>query len=303
MADGHDDGSLAPRRRLSGPILPPPPPELVENARKAEQDKAAAERADAEKEAARQVLAAQKAHTEQHARSSAESRARAKAATEAQTAAQAKGPSKAQARADTRARAKAQVRAQIRDHGKDQGTDQGTDQGKAQSNSESRTVPTVAASTGAAAGAAGDQTSSFERTGDSTSDKPPSKKAGPRRTRRAQLRLVQVDAWSVMKTSFLLSIALGIVLVVAVSIIWSVLGAAGVWESINSIVQQAVGSTTGKPFDIQEYVGTSRVLGLTMIVAVLDVILITAMATLGAFLYNLSAALLGGIEVTLAEDG
>ncbi len=131
---------------------------------------------------------------------------------------------------------------------------------------------------------------------------PAKPKAGPRRTRRAQLRLVQVDAWSVMKTSFLLSIALGIVLVVAVAIIWSVLGAAGVWESINSIVQQAVGGDNSKPFDIQEYAGTSRVLGFTMIVAVLDVILITAIATLGAFLYNLSAALLGGIEVTLAED-
>ena len=104
-----------------------------------------------------------------------------------------------------------------------------------------------------------------------------------------------------MKTSFLLSIALGIVLVVAVAIIWAVLGAAGVWESINSIVQQAVGGE-GESFDIEEYAGTSRVLGFTMIVAVIDVILITAISTLGAFLYNLSAALLGGIEVTLAED-
>ena len=124
----------------------------------------------------------------------------------------------------------------------------------------------------------------------------------PRRTRRAQLRLVQVDAWSVMKTSFLLSIALGIMLVVAVAIIWAVLGAAGVWESINSIVDQAVGTGDGQAFDITDYVGTSRVLGLTMVVAAFDVILITAIATLGAFLYNLSAALLGGVEVTLAED-
>ena len=123
-----------------------------------------------------------------------------------------------------------------------------------------------------------------------------------RRTRRAQLRLVQIDAWSVMKTSFLLSIALGIVLVVAVAIIMGVLGAAGVWDSINSIVQQAVGGDSGKQFDIEQYVGTSRIIGFTMIVAVIDVILITAIATLGAFLYNLAAALLGGIEVTLAED-
>jgi hypothetical protein len=126
--------------------------------------------------------------------------------------------------------------------------------------------------------------------------------AAGHRPRRARLRLTRIDPWSVMKTSFLLSIALGIVLVVAVAIIWSVLGAAGVWESINSIVQQAVGGDNSQPFDIREYVGTSRVLGFAMIVAVLDVILITAIATLGAFLYNLSAALLGGIEVTLAED-
>lgn len=127
------------------------------------------------------------------------------------------------------------------------------------------------------------------------------KPVSPRRTRRAQLRLVQIDAWSVMKTAFMLSIALGIVLVAATAIIWSVLGAAGVWDSINSIVQQAVGGN-GEPFDIRQYVGTSRVLGLTTVIAVLDVILITAIATLGAFLYNLTAALLGGIEVTLAED-
>ena len=52
----------------------------------------------------------------------------------------------------------------------------------------------------------------------------------------------------------------------------------------------------------QNYLGTVRVLGFTMIVAVVDVILLTAIATLGAFLYNMAAALLGGIEVTLAED-
>ena len=54
--------------------------------------------------------------------------------------------------------------------------------------------------------------------------------------------------------------------------------------------------------NLEKYVGLSRVMGFTMLVSVVDVILITAISTLGAFLYNLSAALLGGIEVTLAED-
>ena len=123
-----------------------------------------------------------------------------------------------------------------------------------------------------------------------------------RTVRKARLRLVQVEPWSVMKTAFMLSIAIGIVTVVAVGIVWGVLGAAGLWDSVNSIVQDSIGDSSGTPFEIQKYLGTSRVLGFTMIVAVADVILITAIATLGAFLYNLAAGLLGGIEMTFAED-
>jgi hypothetical protein len=125
--------------------------------------------------------------------------------------------------------------------------------------------------------------------------------APAKRVRKARLRLTHVDPWSVMKTAFLLSVALGIVTVVAVAIVWSVLGAAGVWESINSTVTDVVGET-GEDFNIEDYLGMGRVMGFTMIVAVVDVVLVTVIATLGAFLYNLAAALLGGLEVVLAED-
>ena len=138
------------------------------------------------------------------------------------------------------------------------------------------------------------------RSGGSSSPRPSVTR--PRGTRRARLRLVHLDPWSVMKTSFLLSIAFGIVTVVAVAVVWSVLDAAGVWDSINSTVTDVVGGESAETFDVQNYVGTSRVLGFTMVVAVADVLLITAIATLSAFLYNLAAALLGGIDVTLAED-
>ena len=234
-----DDGSIAPRRSLGGPILPPPPPALAEDARKAEDDKAAAERAQAQQEADRQAQAAEKQARE--------------AARQQQAAAR---------QADKQAQKETQKQA-------------------AQRSKEEKRARSAAPVERAPARATGTSGAS-------------------RRTRRAQLRLVQVDAWSVMKTSFLLSIALGIVLVVAVAIIMGVLGAAGVWDSINSIVKQAVGGEGGQQFDIEQYVGTSRIVGFTMIVAVIDVILITAIATLGAFLYNLAAALLGGIEVTLA---
>jgi hypothetical protein len=122
--------------------------------------------------------------------------------------------------------------------------------------------------------------------------------ARPGRTRRARLRLVRVDPWSVMKTAFLLSIAFGIMCVVAVFIIWSVLTAANVFGSIN----ESMASLLNDNFAVEDYIGMDRVLSFTMLVSVLNVVLLTAIATLGAFLYNLAASLLGGLEVTLAED-
>lgn len=124
----------------------------------------------------------------------------------------------------------------------------------------------------------------------------------PRPPRRARLRLTRVDPWSVMKTAFLLSIAFAVVTVVSVAMVWQVLGAAGVWDSINSTIQESIGGEDVAGFRVEDYVGTSRVLGFTMLVAAIDVVLITAAATLMAFLYNMSAALLGGVEITLAED-
>ena len=126
-------------------------------------------------------------------------------------------------------------------------------------------------------------------------------KGAPKRVRKAHLRITHVDPWSVMKVSFLFSIALGIVVVVAVGVVWSVLGAAGIWDSIDATVADVVGET-GQSFRIEDYLGMSRVMGFTMIVAVVDVVLVTVIGTLGAFLYNLAAALLGGVEVVLAEE-
>jgi hypothetical protein len=145
-----------------------------------------------------------------------------------------------------------------------------------------------------------------EHRANARADSKPVHKSAPARKgrgpRRARLRLTRIDPWSVMKTAFLLSIAFGLVTVVSVFMVWSVLGAAGVWESINQTVQNILGGDGAGDFDVQNYVGVSRVMGFTMLVAVIDVVLITAIATLGAFLYNMAAALLGGIEVTLTED-
>jgi hypothetical protein len=124
-----------------------------------------------------------------------------------------------------------------------------------------------------------------------------------RRTRKARLRLSRLDPWSVMKTSFLFSIAAGIMLVVAVYSIWTVLNTSHLFDSINEIVRSVVstpGDTT--PFRIQEYINTQKVMGVSALIACVDVVIFTALATLGSFLYNLAATMLGGLEITLAED-
>ena len=131
----------------------------------------------------------------------------------------------------------------------------------------------------------------------------PPKPGEARRTRKARLRLSRLDPWSVMKTSFLFSIAAGIVLVVAVYAVWVVLSTSGLFGSVNGIVAAVLsspGDTT--PFRVEDYLSTQRVTGAAAVIAVVDVLLFTALATLGSFLYNLAATMLGGLEVTLAED-
>lgn len=122
------------------------------------------------------------------------------------------------------------------------------------------------------------------------------------RTRKARLRVAKTDPWSVMKVSFLLSIALGICTVVAAAVLWMVMDAMGVFSTVGGTISEATGSNEANGFDLQSFLSLPNVLLFTSIIAVIDVVLATALATLGSFIYNLSAGFVGGIELTLAED-
>jgi hypothetical protein len=122
------------------------------------------------------------------------------------------------------------------------------------------------------------------------------------RTRKARLRVAKADPWSVMKVSFLLSIALGICTIVASAVLWMVMDAMGVFSTVGGTISEATGSNESNGFDLQSFLSLPNVLTFTTIIAVIDVVLATALATLGAFIYNLSAGFVGGVELTLAED-
>jgi Transmembrane domain of unknown function (DUF3566) len=123
------------------------------------------------------------------------------------------------------------------------------------------------------------------------------------RVRKARLRVARVDPWSVMKVSFVLSIALGIVSLVGTAVVWEVLNSLGVFSSLNKTVGDLTSGGSGSDgFDLSSVLSFSRVEGYMLIVALVDVVLVTALATLGSYLYNLSSGFVGGLEVTLAED-
>lgn len=138
------------------------------------------------------------------------------------------------------------------------------------------------------------------RTSTAAAARPAEKKpvAGPRRVR---LAVSRVDPWSVMKLSFLLSIAIGIMIVVASVVFWLVLDGLHVFTEVNDMIVTILGEKTTQT-DILQYVELKRFVSLSTIIAIVDVVLLTALATIGAFLYNVVAALVGGVHLTLTDE-
>ena len=122
--------------------------------------------------------------------------------------------------------------------------------------------------------------------------------SGPRRVR---LAISRVDPWSVMKLSFLISVAIGIMIVVGVAVGWFTLNELHVFTKVDDLITQVTGQETGG-VDILQYVEFQKVISAATLIAVIDVFLLTALATIGAFLYNIVAALVGGIHVTMTDE-
>ncbi len=120
---------------------------------------------------------------------------------------------------------------------------------------------------------------------------------GPRRVR---LSVSRVDPWSVMKLGFLLSVALGVMTVVAAAVAWQVLDSMGVFADLQSLVKDLGATEQFGP--ILEYLRLNNIMSIAVVVAVVNVALVTALTTLFAFLYNIVAALVGGLHMTLTDD-
>ena len=123
--------------------------------------------------------------------------------------------------------------------------------------------------------------------------------AGPRRVR---LSLTRINPLSVMKVSFLLSVAAGIMLVVATAFVWFMLDAMHVFSTIRDLTGTVMDSKSNAYTALLEYLKLSRAISMATIIAVINIILATALSTIGALLYNVTAAFVGGVHLTLADE-
>jgi Transmembrane domain of unknown function (DUF3566) len=131
----------------------------------------------------------------------------------------------------------------------------------------------------------------------------PKPKASVKRSgaRQAHLTIARVEPWSVMKFSFAVSVVAFIILFVAVAVLYGVLSALGVFDSIQHLVSNVTSSSGQAGVNADKWFSASRILGYTVLLGGLNIVLITAVSTIGAVIYNLTSRLIGGVEVTLKE--
>ncbi|CUU57327.1 Transmembrane protein of unknown function (DUF3566) [Parafrankia irregularis] len=127
----------------------------------------------------------------------------------------------------------------------------------------------------------------------------PAERRPPASGRRARLRLSRVEPLSVTKLSFAFSLCVFLIMMVAVAVLWFVLNSIGVFDSVTDAADTL---TNGTDADVSNWLSFGRAMQISLLVGAINVVLMTALATLGALLYNLCAEMIGGLEVTLSDQ-
>jgi len=128
----------------------------------------------------------------------------------------------------------------------------------------------------------------------SVADKLARKSSKSSATKQVRLKLVYVDFWSAVKLSFLIMVALGIVLVVGAFLVWMVLAQTQIFDNLSGLYGEISGEDN---FSITEVFGLGQVLGIALVIAILNIIVGTVLGAIATVLYNLSVRITGGVLV------
>lgn len=126
---------------------------------------------------------------------------------------------------------------------------------------------------------------------------------GRKGPRKAHLQVARFDPWSVMKFSFIMSLVCFLVLFVAVAVLYVILSWLGVFDALSGTIRDLTSNDQGKSGGLNpaSWFSAAHILGYTALIGTLNVLLITALATVWSVIYNMAADLVGGVEVTLKE--
>ena len=118
--------------------------------------------------------------------------------------------------------------------------------------------------------------------------------------RQVRLKLVYVDFISALKMSFLLGVAQFVVVVIGSFLLYVVFVQTGIFETANSVAGEVLGS--GTAFNVNDVVSIGRTVGAAAAIGFVNMIVITVMGAVAAFLYNVAAKLAGGISVGFTNE-
>lgn len=122
----------------------------------------------------------------------------------------------------------------------------------------------------------------------------------PGAPRKARVLLSRIDPWSALKIGFLVAIAIGIMTVVAVHILWMTLNQMDTFVTIQEWVSKLF--TQDQEVNILQFFAYSKVMSATLLVSVVNVVLISGLSVITAFIYNMISRVVGGVYMTLTDD-
>jgi len=116
--------------------------------------------------------------------------------------------------------------------------------------------------------------------------------------KQVRLKLVFIDFWSAVKFSFLVSMCLSIVGVVATLLIYTVLLSTQVLAKLDELFMDVVGGEES----LMALIGFPQVMGFAIVVGVLNLVIGTALGAVASLVYNLLVRMLGGFQLGFTSN-
>ena len=120
----------------------------------------------------------------------------------------------------------------------------------------------------------------------------------PKRTL-ATMRMVYVDFWSALKLSFLVGFVVALITVIISLLLWSLLDKIGLVSTLRDFLQSIGGASSA---GVLANLTFGNVLTFTLVVALLELFVVSALGAIFAALFNLATRVVGGWKVTFGSD-